>query len=155
MKIDPSLRQVLNLNKVNQIGIVVRDIESAINNYRGIFGIDFPKINVPEYFHRTYKGKPGNFRLKIAHGTMGELDIELIQVLEGETIHNEFLEKRGEGLHHLGFKVKNMHERIKALEKLGIGVLQSGERVGSKFSYMDTEKTIGVIFELIEREYDI
>ena len=152
MSIDWQLKQILKIEKVDQIGIVVRDIEKAINNYTNIFGIVFHRIYVPEYFNRTYRGEPGNFRMKIAIGKMGELDIELIQVLEGETIYGEFLEKRGEGLHHLGFVIKDMDERIAALKKLGIGVMQSGQRVGSRFAYMDTEKIVGVIIEYLERQ---
>lgn len=155
MRIDPHLKNILGLNEVSQIGIVVRDLEKAIKNYSDIFGIVFPKVVVREYFNRMYRGKPGNFRIKLALGMMGELQIELIEVLEGETIYGEFLEKKGEGLHHLGFVVKNMEERIRALESLGIGVLQSGERVGSRFAYMDTEKIVGVIFEFIEREREM
>jgi catechol 2,3-dioxygenase-like lactoylglutathione lyase family enzyme len=152
MKIDPHLKQILGLNEVSQIGIVVKDMGTAIKNYSDIFGIVFPKVFVPEYFNKMYRGKPGDFRVKLALGMMGALQIELIEVLEGKTIYGEFLEKRGEGLHHLGFEVENMDERIEVLEKLGIGVLQSGERIGGRFAYMDTEKIIGVIFEFLKRE---
>ena len=151
MKLDPHLKKILSVNEVSQIGIVVRNMEGAIGNYSGIFGIGFPKVFVPEYFNMTYRGKPADFRIKIALGMMGVMQIELIEVLQGNTIYDEFLEKRGEGLHHLGFDVKNMDERIEVLEKLGISVLQSGERIGVRFAYMDTEKIVGVIFEFIER----
>ena len=155
MKGDAALKEILSVNEVSQIGIIVRDMDKAISNYSDIFGINFPAVYVREFFNRTYRGKPGNFRLKVALGMMGKLQIELIQVLEGESIYREFLEKKGEGLHHLGFDVKNMDERIKALEKLGIGVLQSGERIGAKHAHMDTERIVGVIFELLEREKKI
>ena len=152
MKVDPQFKKILGFNEVSQVGIVVRDMEKSMKNYSEIFGIVFYKVNIPEYFNTTYRGKPGFFRLKIAVGKVGDLDIELIQVLEGETVHGEFLEKRGEGLHHLGIRVKNMDEQIEALGKLGVGVIQSGQRVGSKWVYMDTEKIIGIILELIERK---
>jgi methylmalonyl-CoA/ethylmalonyl-CoA epimerase len=155
MKSDAALKEILSVNEVSQIGIIVRDMDKAISNYSDIFGINFPAVYVREFFNRTYRGKPGNFRLKVALGMMGKLQIELIEVLEGESIYREFLEKKGEGLHHLGFDVKNMDERIKALEKLGIGVLQSGERIGAKHAHMDTERIVGVIFEFLEREKKI
>jgi methylmalonyl-CoA/ethylmalonyl-CoA epimerase len=155
MNIDPHLKQILGLNTVSQIGIVVRDMETAIRNYSDIFGIIFTKVFIPEYFNKIYRGKPGDFRFKVALGMMGELQIELIEVLEGQTIYGEFLEKKGEGLHHLGFDVENMDERIEALERLGISVLQSGERVGVRWAYMDTEQLVGVIFELLQREKNI
>lgn len=152
MKIDPHLKEILRLGEVSQIGIVVKDIEKAINNYSEIFGITFPKVFVPDFSNKTYRGKPSDFRIKVAFGMMGELQIELIQVLQGKTVYDEFLERNPEGLHHLGFDVKNIDERTAALQSLGIGVLQSGEKVGAKFAYLDTEGIVGVMFELIERD---
>lgn len=152
MTIDPHIKNILGISEISQIGIVARDIDRAINNYSNIFGIGFPKVFIPEYFNMTYRNKPSQFKIKVALGMMGNLQVELIQVLEGNTIYGEFLEKKGEGLHHLGLDVKNMDERIRALEGLGAGVLMSGERVGVRFAYMDTEKIFSVIFEFIERE---
>jgi methylmalonyl-CoA/ethylmalonyl-CoA epimerase len=152
MKIDPHLKQILELGEVNQIGIVVKDIEKAMSNYSDIFGIAFPRVVIPDFYNKTYRGKPSDFRMKLALGMMGQLQIELIQVLQGKTIYEEFLERNGEGLHHFGFDVKNMDERIAGLQSLGIGVLQSGETANAKFAYLDTESLVGVIFEFLERD---
>jgi catechol 2,3-dioxygenase-like lactoylglutathione lyase family enzyme len=152
MQIDPQQKKILGLDKVNQVGIVVRDMDRAIKNYGEIFGIPFPKVVVPDYFNRVYRGKPEHFRMKIGLAMVGELQIELIQPLEGKTIYGEFLEKWGDGIHHLGFDVNNLDERVAAFQKLGIGALMSGERVGGKFAYMDTEGAVGIIVELIQRE---
>jgi methylmalonyl-CoA/ethylmalonyl-CoA epimerase len=152
MRNDPDFKQILELHEVNQIGIVVKDMEKALSNYSELFGITFPRVVIPEWFNMTYRGKPGNFRMKMALGMMGALQIELLETLEGETIYREFLEKKGEGLHHLGFDVTNMDERIAALQKRGIGVLQSGERVGARFAYMDTENILGIIVEFLDRQ---
>ena len=155
MQVDPQVKKILGLEKVNQVGIVVRDMEKIIENYREIFGISFPKVVVPEYFNRVYRGKPENFRMKIGLTMMGDLQIELIQPLEGKTTYGEFLEKWGEGIHHLGFGVNNLDERVAAFQKLGVGVLMSGERVGAKFAYMDTEGSVGIIVELFQREKEL
>ena len=152
MQVDPKMKKILGLDKVNQVGIVVRDMDRAIKNYEEIFGISFPKVVVPDYFNRVYRGKPENFRMKIGLAMMGELQIELIQPLEGKTIYAEFLEKWGQGIHHLGFDVKDLDERVAAFRGLGIGVLMNGERVGGKFAYMDTEGIVGIIVELMQRE---
>jgi methylmalonyl-CoA/ethylmalonyl-CoA epimerase len=152
MKIDPRMKEILGVNQVNQVGIVVKDIEKAMENYADYFGITFPKVFIPEYFNKVYRGEPSDFRMKIAVGMMGSLQIELIQVLQGKTVYEEFLDRNGDGLHHLGFYVKNMEERVEALSKMGIAVLMKGERVGARFVYMDTEPIVGVIFEFIEKE---
>jgi methylmalonyl-CoA/ethylmalonyl-CoA epimerase len=155
MEIDPQVKKILGLEKVNQVGIVVRDMDKAIKNYWELFGISFPKVLVPEYFNRVYRGKPENFRMKIGLAMVGELQIELVQPLEGETTYGEFLEKCGEGIHHLAFNVNNLDERIAAFQRLGVGVLMSGERVGAKFAYMDTEGFVGIIIELVQKEKEL
>ena len=151
MKIDPHLKEILGLGEVSQIGIVVKDIERAMSNYSDIFGVAFPRVVVPDFYNKTYRGKPGDFRMKIAFGMIGQLQIELLQVLQGKTIYEEFMERNGEGLHHLGFDVKTMDDRITGLKSLVIGVLQSGETANARFAYMYTESIVGVILEFIER----
>ncbi|MFX0204455.1 MAG: VOC family protein, partial [Candidatus Hodarchaeota archaeon] len=76
---------------------------------------------------------------------------ELIEVVEGETTHTKFLREKGEGLHHIGFIVEDIEEELIKLEKAGISVLERGivqEMV--KFAYLDTEKSLGIILELIQ-----
>ena len=154
MSIDAQVSHILGLSEVNQIGIVVRDIDKARRNFSEFFKIDFAEVVILKYFNKIYRGNPSDFRMKMAFAMMGNLQIELIQDLEGGTIYQEFLEKRGEGLHHLGFVVTNLDERVAALDKCGIGVLMSGERIGVRFAYMDTENIVGLIVEFIERNED-
>lgn len=129
------------LSKVDQIGIVVKDIEATMKFYEKMFGIE----SVP-----TIEFEIDFAKLRIGMLQLGELQIELIQVLEGESIHSKFLEERGEGLHHLGFFVEDVEKELARLEKHGIKVLKRGEAFGVKFVYLDTEKTLGVILELLQ-----
>jgi len=129
-------------SKVDQIGIVVKDMEATMKSYEKMFGIEpFP----------TVESAVDSAKLKIGLFQLGEVQIELIQVLGGETIHSKFLEKRGEGLHHLGFFVEDIEKELARLEKGGIKVLERGTVLGVvKFAYLDTEKTLGVVLELIQ-----
>ncbi len=129
-------------SKVDQIGIVVKDMEATMNFYEKMFGIEpFP----------TVESAVNSAKLKIGLFQLGEVQIELIQVLEGETIHSKFLEKRGEGLHHLGFFVEDIEKELARIEKGGIEVLERGTVLGVvKFAYLDTEKRLGVVLELIQ-----
>jgi len=129
-------------SKVDQIGIVVRDVEKYVKLYEKMFGVEpFP----------TVESAINSAKLKIVLFELGEVEIELIQVLEGESIHSRFLEEKGEGLHHLGFFVKDIEKDLARLEKEGIKVLERGEVLGTvKFAYLDTEKTLGVVLELIQ-----
>ncbi len=129
-------------SKVDQIGIVVKDMEATMNFYEKMFGIEpFP----------TVESAVDSAKLRIGSFQLGEVQIELIQVLEGETIHSKFLEKRGEGLHHLGFFVEDIEKELARIKKEGIEVLERGTVLGVvKFAYLDTKKVLGVVLELIQ-----
>ena len=70
----------------------------------------------------------------------------------GENIYREFLEAKGEGLHHVGFSVTDLDDRLAELKKQGVGVLFSGKTERASFAYLEPGKTGGVIFELIQRK---
>ncbi len=129
-------------SRVDQIGVVVRDVEKAARMYEKVLKQEpLPPIEF----------KTNNVKLRIVFFQLGEVQLELIQVLEGENIHTKFLKEKGEGLHHLGFFVKNLEEELTVLEKSGIKVLWRGEALGvAKFAYLDTEKFLGVNLELIQ-----
>ena len=71
---------------------------------------------------------------------------------EGESIWREFLNTRGESVHHLGVFVSDLDKEITNYQKNGIGILQTGENERVKLAYMDTEKISGIIVELIEKK---
>jgi hypothetical protein len=81
----------------------------------------------------------------------------LIQHLSGRSIYKEFLDKRGEGLHHLGFIVPDHEKVIADFTANGFPVIQSG-RIGNnpgvRFAYFDTEAAIGAIMESIVLDDD-
>ena len=151
LRIDSQARELLALPGVTQIGLVVRDMNKAVEFYRETWNIGPFRIFQTEYTDRTYRGKPGNFKMRIALTPFGPVQLELIEPLEGESIYDEFLEQKGEGLHHLGFKVDRIENRISAMEKIGIQVLQSGKSHEVAFAYMDTLALSGFIMEFIER----
>jgi methylmalonyl-CoA/ethylmalonyl-CoA epimerase len=127
--------------QVDQIGIVVKDMEKSLKSYEQMFGPPF----------LTLESDVSSGKLKISLFQLGEIQLELIEVVEGETIHSKFLRETGEGLHHIGFIVEDIEEELIRLEKEGISVLERGiiqEMV--KFAYLDTQKRLGVILELIQ-----
>jgi hypothetical protein len=75
-----------------------------------------------------------------------------MQPLYGETIYDEFAQRKGYGLHHLGIKTDNMERSVKEMEDRGFRVIQSGNRPGVKWAYLSTEEQTGVIFELLEKK---
>lgn len=150
-RIDSQARDLLALPSVSQIALVVKDVNKAIDFYREVWNVGPFRVFETEYTDRTYRGKPGNFEMRIALAPFGTVYLELIEPLEGESIYDEFLEKNGEGLHHLGFDVDDIEDRISAMEKIGVQVLQSGKSPEVAFAYMDTMALSGFIMEFIER----
>lgn len=100
---------------------------------------------------RNYGGKKAEFTMEIRVTQVGQVELELIQPLEGESIYKEFLEKKGDGIHHLGFFVHDVDEEEVRLTKQGFKVLASGRRPGGGFTYFETDRVGGVIMELIQR----
>lgn len=134
-----------------QVGVVVEDIEQAVNYYSKNFGIGPFRIIDMEIPNATLHGKPIALKVRIALARMGPIQFELIEVPPGESIYREFIDQKGPGLHHLGFAVNDLDSEVAKLGRLGIAVLQGGKLGNGGFAYMDSEKTGGVIFELIQR----
>lgn len=143
---------IVKLSPVEQIGIVVKDMDQAIDYYSSTFGWGPFHVMDLEMKGATYRGKICDCRLKIGFYRADPIEIELIQVLEGETPHTEFLRERGEGLQHLRFSVDNLDEMLAKLAKQGIEPVfqHSYPEIGISFAYLDTDKIGGVMFELIE-----
>src|SRR5579862_838726 len=89
-----------------QVGMVVKDARKTAKEYEK-FGVgpfveeDFPGVDAKIY------GKPANFLNRTLMANIGGWELELIEVLEGNPIFEEFLETRGEGVHHLGLYVED------------------------------------------------
>jgi methylmalonyl-CoA/ethylmalonyl-CoA epimerase len=71
-----------------------------------------------------------------------------MQPLSGESVHTYFLEKKGEGIHHIKEWVDDCVETIEEYQKKGISVIQSGKYDEDEFYYLDTEPEIGVLYEI-------
>jgi len=142
----------VKLPPVEQVGIVVKDIEKTIEFYESVLGLGPFKVYDYGEMEYTFRGRPARSRMKIAFAKSGPLEIELIQVLSGETPHSEFLAERGEGLHHLRFHVDDLDGMLAELAKEGIEPVwwKKLPELGISFAYLDSDKTGGVILELIE-----
>jgi methylmalonyl-CoA/ethylmalonyl-CoA epimerase len=138
--------------EIIQVGILVKDVAEAGKKLEKLIGVGPFEILEPEYRDLTYRGKTGKFKIKIALAKAGPIQIELMQPLYGETIYDEFAQRKGYGLHHLGIKTDNMERSVKEMEDRGFRVIQSGNRPGVKWAYLSTEEQTGVIFELLEKK---
>ena len=137
----------------HQISFVVKDLGDAERFFTEKMGVPrFFRFTDVEVHEARYRGNPGDFNMHLSLGYAGNSQIELIQHLSGHSIYKEFLDKRGEGLHHLGFIVPDHDKIIADFAANGFPVIQSG-RIGNnpgvKFAYFDTEAVIGAVMESI------
>lgn len=147
----------LKVPRLGQLGIVVRDIDRTIDYYQGVFGIGPWAVFRGEPEWCLEAGERVSFLGRIAMAQAGSVQIELIQILEGRSLHSDFLGERDEGLHHVGFFVTDVAARVQAARDAGIEVLQHGRLkqlgLSIEYAYLDTTGTGGVIMEFIEPRF--
>lgn len=144
----------MKLKKPNHIGIVVEDINEAKKRYSRIIGIKkwYEIVNSSD-LDMEYRGEKRNCKVTLYVGGKGNTKIELIETSGDRNIYTEFLEKNGEGIHHIMYNVKNLEEAISECELYGMRVLQRAtfKSGGAKIKYAYVGKCEdGVILELIE-----
>ena len=133
-----------------QVAFVVRDIDEAERFFSGKLGVPrFCRFNDIQVGEPVYRGGAGEFRYHLSMAYAGETAIELIQHLSGKSIYQEFLDRRGEGVHHLGFVVPDHDQAVQDFAGHGYPVVQGGRIGGSCFAYYDTQDAIGVFLETI------
>jgi len=145
--------QGLGTNIVCQVGLIVRDIEKSAEAYSQVFGMPKPPVIItdkPEIAKTEYRGEPTNAQAKLAFFQMGQVALELIEPIGGPSTWKDFLDEKGEGVHHIAFTVQGTDEVVAYLEEKGINVIQQGHYTGGMYTYVDSESALGVILELLE-----
>jgi methylmalonyl-CoA/ethylmalonyl-CoA epimerase len=112
-----SIEHQLGLPPADQVGFVVPDIEASMQAYRPIFG-PFTTMET-KVEAADYQGGTADVELKLAFARSGELEIELIEVVSGDSPHAEFLRSGGNGMHHIRFRTPDIDARIDAAKALG------------------------------------
>ena len=146
-----NMNPILPLTKFDQIGVAVRDVDQTVAFMNQSFGIEFLTMEMPRA-KAFLRGKKVEFIPRIAIAKVGKIDLELIQILEGEHIVKEFLYRNGPGLHHLGVYVDNLQTAVELWKKGGGKVVQETAHPGGVGTvYLDTEHELGNCYiELIK-----
>ncbi len=139
-------------SKADQVGLIVRDIDKAVQYYESLGIGPFEPMKGPPPFDRKVYGKPAEgIKNKVMVAQMGSVQLELVQPVSGKSVQMEFLESRGEGISHLGFFVGHLDKAVPKLVEKGFKVILGGRFAGGGgFAYFDTDKVGGVIFELVQ-----
>ena len=151
-----SLPPGIQLKRLVQIGIVVADLDHTTKLLTSLFGIgpfrfvEWPDRPESKYY---YRGAEERIRIKQAFVQLGEVEVEIIQPLEGHNDYQDFLDETGGGIHHLLFEVPDIDPVIQELAKSGVTVLQAGTgiRPGTRWALLDTQKLLGFLVELRHR----
>jgi methylmalonyl-CoA/ethylmalonyl-CoA epimerase len=148
--VNPDVAGRLGLGAIDQVAYAVADLDRALPRYEALFG----PFDVMEAALEgcTIRGREADCRLKLAVNRSGPLEIELIEVLEGDTPHSEHLRAHGEGIHHVRFRVDRLEDKLAELEKEGFEttmVKRFGPDVA--FAYLETPAELGgSVIELLE-----
>ena len=138
-------------SNVLQIGIVVRDLDAAVERYWEQFGLGPWQINTLDPSNTSdmvVRGKPQTFALRAATTQIGNVQWELIEPLDEEGIYAEFLREHGEGMHHIGFGIDDYDAANAFFREKGMEVLLGGTWGTVESVYWDTRDSLGCIAEI-------
>lgn len=146
----------LKLSPVHQLGYVVADIEKTCRYYESTLGIGpfCPPFEV-DMSGAIFRGKPVQTKIKVAFVQSGDVQIELIQPVEGKNPYTEFLARNGDGIHHLGFTVADMDDMKAEFAARGLQPIFYHDMVVMEFAYYATSEVGGLMTELLYYKMDI
>ncbi|MCM3566695.1 methylmalonyl-CoA epimerase [Neobacillus mesonae] len=131
------------IKKVDHIGIAVKSLEAVLPFYTEVLGLPLLKIEEVD-----------SQKVKVAFLKAGEIKLELLEPTSNESAVGKFIEKRGEGIHHVALGVDSIEERIKELKENGIRMIDEKPRSGAggaDIAFMHPKSASGVLFELCEK----
>jgi len=132
------------IEKIDHIGIAVKSIKETGKLLSNILGL---KVTGEEIVEEQ--------KVKIAFLPVGDSELELLESTSTEGPINKFIEKKGEGIQHIAFRVDNIEEILGKLKKEGVRLLDQKPRYGAggtKIAFLHPKSTNGILVELCERD---
>lgn len=126
---------------LDHVGIAVTDLEAALRFYRETFGVEpGPIIESQEQ------------GLRASTISVGQSKLEILQPLRDDTPVGRFIKSRGEGLHHIGFRVDNIHDKLRLVKSKGVKMVDQEPRPGlyGTIGFLHPDATRGVLIELTQ-----
>ena len=147
----------IQTNVIIQVGLIVKNVEKTKRKWAAFLGVPVPvTVDAGDYkiTQTKYKGKAApKAKCQMAFFDAGpNMQLELIQPNDEKSTWRNFLDKHGEGIHHIAFKVNDMSKVIKVYEEAGIKCVQQGKYgdASGEYAYLDTAKDLKCIIELLE-----
>lgn len=129
---------------IEHIGIAVADLKNSISFYEKVFGLKCYNIEEVE-----------DQKVRTAFFMIGQTKIELLEPTDQEGPIGKFIEKRGEGIHHIAFAVDNITEQLKHAEKEGVRLIDAIPRKGAEgldVAFLHPKSASGVLIEICEKK---
>lgn len=131
------------MEKVYHIGIAVHSIEKALPYYTNTLGLKLLAIE-----------EVASQKVRVAFIDAGNIKLELLEATEDDGPVAKFIEKRGEGIHHVAFGVRDIRLRMKELKESGVHLLQDEPKKGAggaEVAFLHPKSSYGVLYELCEK----
>ena len=129
------------LRRISHLGLAVKDLDAAIQLYEGVFGLSVAHRWVAEAD-----------RMEAATFRLGDLEIELMQPLDEGSPVGRFIARRGEGIHHIAYKVDDVAEALDSARVAGVATIDQEPRSGgdgrTRIGFLHPGSTFGVLTEL-------
>ena len=131
------------MSKIDHIGVVVQDIRQALEAYEAALGLPLREVaEIPDQ------------KVRVAFLPVGESNVELVQPLTADSGVARFLEKRGEGIHHICLEVEDIEAAMARLREHGVELIDETPRKGThgRVAFVHPKGMHGVLIELLEHE---
>ncbi|MCM3766459.1 methylmalonyl-CoA epimerase [Neobacillus niacini] len=132
------------IKKVDHIGIAVKSLEDSLPFYTEV--LKLPLLAIEEVQSQ---------QVKVAFLQAGETKLELLEPMSADSTIAKFIEKRGEGIHHVALGVESIEERIADMREQGIRMIDEAPRPGAggaDIAFMHPKSAHGVLVELCEKK---
>ncbi len=131
------------LEKIDHIGIAVKDLGQALKFYRDILGVELAGTE-----------EVAEQKVRVAFLPVGESKIELLESTDPEGLVAKFIAARGEGIQHIAFRVRDIEEKLRQLKELGVKLIDEQPRYGAggaRIAFIHPKAAGGVLVELCQR----
>ncbi|WIV13068.1 methylmalonyl-CoA epimerase [Proteiniborus sp. MB09-C3] len=132
------------VKKVDHIGIAVSNLDEALKFYEEVLGMKLQGIEVVE-----------EQKVKVAFLPIGDTEIELLESTDKEGPIAKFIEKKGEGIQHIAYRVDDIEKELEEMRLKGIRLIDEKPRYGAggaKIAFLHPKSTNGVLIELCQRD---
>ena len=136
-----STNSVCSVNYIDHVGVAVQDIQAALELFQRVFGT--PPAQVQELADQ-------GVRATLIH--VGQTRLELLEPLGDDTPVGRFIQRRGEGLHHLALNVSDLPGKLKVIEQQGLQLVDLEPRKGlsGNIAFVHPRSLLGILTELVE-----